>query len=143
MTPDEYVKDRLDIQIRWYSTKAGANKRWYLCCSCAAMVSAATVPVISMFSEVMWARLTVAVCGTIAAVTTGAVALFKLRDNWADYRSTAEELKHEKYFFMTRSGPYQADDAFAVLVERVEALVSQEHSSWQGRYRTNDGAEAS
>jgi hypothetical protein len=51
--------------------------------------------------------------------------------NWIAYRSTAEALKHEKYLHLAGAGPY-ADVANpeALLAERVEGLVSQEHAKW-------------
>jgi hypothetical protein len=52
---------------------------------------------------------------------------------WIDYRSTAEQLKHEKYLFLAGSGPYrdlELDEALKRLAERVEERVSTEHAKW-------------
>jgi hypothetical protein len=34
------------------------------------------------------------------------------------------------YLFVTRSGPYTGQDVFTLLVERVEALISNEATTW-------------
>ena len=49
------------------------------------------------------------------------------------YRATAEQLKHERYLFLARSGPYKGfkeEDALSLLAERVEEQVSTEHAKW-------------
>ena len=51
--------------------------------------------------------------------------------SWITYRSTCESLKHEKYVYLGKAGPYAGSaDAHAVLADRIEALVSQEHAKW-------------
>ena len=51
---------------------------------------------------------------------------------WVSYRSTAEQLKHEKYLFLTKSGPYRdlgEEEALRCLAERVKERVSTEHAN--------------
>ena len=49
----------------------------------------------------------------------------------ATYRSTCEALKHEKYVYLASAGPYtNATAAHALLAERIESTVSQEHAQW-------------
>jgi Protein of unknown function (DUF4231) len=50
--------------------------------------------------------------------------------HWIEYRATAESLKKEKFLFLTQTDPYDKDDAFHLLVERVEALLSKENTEW-------------
>ena len=136
MTPDEYLKGRVEDQIAWYDRKSGLNKKGFIVLQIMTLVASASVPVFSIFSGDMWARVLVAILGSATAVTTGIVSLYQFREHWIEYRSTAESLKHEKYLFQTGTGPYVGDDAFSVLVERVEALVSQENTAWQQRLNT-------
>jgi len=135
MTPEEYLKDRVEDQISWYSRKSGINKKGFIILQIITLIASASVPVFSIFSNNMWARVLVAVLGSATAVTTGIVSLYQFREHWIDYRTTAESLKHEKYMFQTSTGPYIGADAFPILVERVEALVSQENSAWQQRLK--------
>jgi len=136
MTSDEYLKDRVEGQITWYDRKSRLNKQGFIILQIITLVAAASVPVFSIFSGDLWARVIVAILGSATAVTTGIVSLYQFREHWIEYRTTAESLKHEKYMFQTGTGPYTGDDAFAAFVERVEALVSQENTAWQQRLKT-------
>jgi hypothetical protein len=111
------------------------NKRSFIIFQIITLVSSASIPVFSLFSGDMWARSVVAILGSGAAVTTGIVSLFQFREHWLEYRTTAESLKHEKYMFLTKSGPYSGDDAFSTLVNHVEALVSEENTMWYQRLK--------
>jgi hypothetical protein len=71
------------------------------------------------------------VLSIIVVIITGMIALFRYHELWAEYRSNAETLKHEKYLYLYGAGPYDRDDRFTVLVERVESLISKENSRWQ------------
>jgi hypothetical protein len=52
--------------------------------------------------------------------------LLHLQERWIEYRATAESLRREKFLFLTQTEPYDKDDAFHLLVQRVEALLSKE-----------------
>jgi uncharacterized protein DUF4231 len=69
--------------------------------------------------------------GALIVVLEGLQQLFQFQQNWTGYRATAEALKHEKYLYLARAGPY-ADVAGvdALLAERVEAVVGREHAAW-------------
>ena len=136
MTPEEYLEDRVEGQITWYDEKSRLNKRGFVVLQIITLIAAASIPVFSLFSGEMWARLIVAVLGSATAVTTGIVSLYQFREHWIEYRTTAESLKHEKYMFQTKTGPYSGDDAFSMLVDRVEALVSEENTTWHQRLKT-------
>ena len=67
----------------------------------------------------------------LITVLEGMLHLNQYQQNWINYRSTCEELKHEKYVYLGHAGPYaNANDPHALLAERVESLVSQEHAQW-------------
>lgn len=136
MTPDEYIADRVEGQIAWYDRKSRLNKQGFLVLQVITLLASASIPVFALFSGDIWARLAVAILGSTTAVTAAIVSLYQFREHWIEYRTTAESLKHEKYMFQTNTGPYTGDDAFSVFVDRVEALVSQEHTTWQQRLKT-------
>jgi hypothetical protein len=69
--------------------------------------------------------------GVIVVVLESLQNLYQLQSNWISYRSTAEGLKHEKYLYYAKVGPYlNADNPDALLAERIEALISTEHAKW-------------
>ena len=67
--------------------------------------------------------------------------LYQFQQNWTSYRSTAEGLKHEKFLWQARAGPYKDPEnptLEALFAERVEALISTEHAKWV-RYQEQAG----
>jgi hypothetical protein len=131
MDLERYLQERLEDQIDWYDRKSGWNQRLYKRLRLLEVISAASIPLLTGFiADFAFMSHVVAVIGVAIAVISGAFALFKFQENWIEYRTTAESLKHQKYLFLTQTSPYDGGDAFHVLVETVEGLISQENSKW-------------
>jgi len=75
-------------------------------------------------------KVVVGVIAVCVAVISGLVTLYKFQENWIEYRTVAETLKHEKFLYLTKSAPYDEEDAFHALVERIEGLISRENTTW-------------
>ena len=58
------------------------------------------------------------------------LGLLHLQEHWIGYRAIAEALKREKFLFLSQTEPYDGGDAFRLLVQRVEALLSREGTEW-------------
>jgi hypothetical protein len=55
----------------------------------------------------------------------------KHSENWIEYRSICETLKHEKFMYLYKTGVYRDDtNRFEYFVERVESIISQENINW-------------
>lgn len=136
MTPEEYLEQRLDDQIRWYDAKSGSAQRWFKGLRAAEIVFAAAIPVLASFAEgsALIGPL-MGILGALVVVLAGILSLQQYQERWVEYRATAESLKHEKYLYLTGTDPYAGPDAFPLLVQRVEALISKEHSAWSGYTR--------
>jgi len=120
--------DRLEAQIKWYGSHARSNKRWYMRIKVAQIVSAAIIPVIAAADLPTWIA---GGLGALVVVLESIQQLFQFHSNWTSYRSTAESLKHEKFLFIANAGAYAtAKDPSALLAERIEGRVSQEHAAW-------------
>ena len=75
----------------------------------------------------------VAIFGALIAILEGVQQLYQFHTLWTEYRSTTEHLKHEKYLFLSLSGPYRElnqDEALLLLAERIEEHISKEHAKW-------------
>jgi hypothetical protein len=123
---------RLEEQLRWYGNNSRQNQRWYKVLQITQLVLAALIPVAALAGG-RWGQWIAALFGAIIAVAGGIQHLFQFSANWISYRSTAEHLKHEKYLFLSRAGPYRdlsPQEALPVLAERVEEHVSVEHARW-------------
>ncbi|SRR5258707_10748670 len=128
MSQPDVVIDRLEDQIAWYDRKSWHNERMFKRLRIGTIVISVSIPLSAAF--VKYPVITGAL-GALIALFEGLQQLNQYHQNWITYRSTAEALKHEKYLFLGMAGPYaSASNAKALLAERVESLVSQEHAKW-------------
>ena len=135
--PSSASWQRLEEQIRWYSHGARRNKRWYMRIKVVQIVSAATIPVLAATSLPTWVA---GGLGALIVVLESIQQLFQFHSNWTHYRSTSEALKHEKYLFLANAGSYAtAKDPAAMLAERIEGRVSQEHATWASEQQQGSG----
>lgn len=132
MTSDEYLKDRVEDQINWYGGKSEWNQRWFKRLRLVELIFASLIPFLVTYvsDETALLKVIVGSMGACIAVFSGLVALNKFQENWIEYRTTAETLKHEKYLFLTQSHPYDSEDSFHLFVNHIESLLSKENSNW-------------
>jgi hypothetical protein len=124
------IMDRLEDQIRWYDGKSITNERYFKRIKMVEISAAATIPFLSAFGlpQIIWVT---GGLGVLITVLEGMLHLNQFQQNWITYRSTCEALKHEKYVYLGKASPYTNSAApHALLAERVESLVSQEHAKW-------------
>jgi Protein of unknown function (DUF4231) len=125
---DSPVRARLEDQIAWYDTKSQRNQLRFKQLKVCQIVVAAAIPVAAAASAPLWL---LGGGGALIVILEGLQQLQQYQQNWTTYRSTCERLKHEKYLFAARAGPYaKTPRAERLLAERVEGLVSQEHAAW-------------
>lgn len=132
LSENAYLTQRLDEQIEWYNQKSLSNQRWYKRFKKTEMTLSALIPIIMVFwSDAFLAKLFIALAGGTVAVLSGIHGLYNFHENWIEYRSTSEILKHEKYMYVTHSGAYaNISNRFQFLVERVESIISHENINW-------------
>ncbi len=131
MCPEEYLINRVDDQIDWYSKKSQRNQRWFKLIKIIELVAAALIPLIAgMNSEILYDKWIVGILGVTVSVLAGITGINRFQENWISYRTTAESLKHEKFLFLTKSGPYTEEYSFENFVQRIEGLISRENSTW-------------
>jgi len=131
ISPEDYVDKRINDQIRWYDGRSITNKRWFKRLRFAEIVVAATIPFLSGFADRALAiKIAIGAMGVFVAVIASLLGLLQLQVHWIEYRATAESLKKEKFLFLTQTDPYHRNDAFHLLVQRVEALLSKENTDW-------------
>lgn len=143
MSPEEYVRDRLDDQITWYDQKSQCNQKWFRGLRVLEILFAMSIPflVSEISNDTNYLKAIVGIMAVCVAVISGLVTLYKFQENWNEYRTTCESLKHEKYLFLTQVEPYEMEERFSLFVQRVENLISKENSAWS-QY-THSGEEAS
>lgn len=135
MTEQEYLEDRLEDQIKWYDKKSQIHQKWYKKLKFIELISGFAIPIATLvrFSSF---EVLVSILSGIILLSEGSIALFNHQNNWIEYRRTAENLKQEKYMYLTSSGVYNdLEDKFTLLVERVETLISSENINWANMER--------
>jgi hypothetical protein len=124
--------ERLEDQFGWYDRKSRDNQRRYQWLKLLELAVAAALPVVAGVGSPVW------VTGGLAAVIVvleGVQHLYQFQEQWITYRSTAEALTRERYLYLARAGPYVGEDRPRQLAERIEGLVSQEHSRWTASHQ--------
>ncbi len=138
-TEADPVVNRLEDQISWYDRKSISNQRAYKWIKMTEIIAAAVLPFIGALNTKLpnfgwWTG----GLGVLITVLEGTLHLNQYQQNWTAYRSTCESLKHEKYVFLAKASPYAGvADPRALLAERVESLVSQEHAKWASSQQEN------
>jgi Protein of unknown function (DUF4231) len=131
---DDVIMQRLDDQIAWYSSKSSAAHRTFKRLKVAEIIAAAMIPFIAGLHfryATEYSGLATGALGVLVTVIEGLIHLNQYQQNWTSYRATSEALKHEKFTYLAKAGPYApAADPHALLAERVESLVSQEGARW-------------
>ena len=125
---EDVTLQRLDDQIAWYDRKSATAQRRFKFLKGSQLLFAASIPVVATLD------VHAAVAGTLGGlivVLEGMAQLNQYQQNWQAYRSTCESLKHEKYTFLARAGPYAGvRKPIPLLADRIEGLISQEHAKW-------------
>jgi len=122
---------RLEDQIDWYDRKTGEAQKWFKLLRSAQIITAALVPITALIFQGD-ARIP-GLLGAVILILSGFQELGAYQRNWVKYRTTCETLRHEKYFYLGRAGPYDGldeEEAKKELVNRIEALVSEENTQW-------------
>jgi len=135
VTESDPIMQRLEDQINWYDRKSMVNQRWYKRIKITEIIAAALIPFLGTFhaasAHANYVLYVTGALGVLVTVLEGLLHLNQYQQNWTAYRSTCEALKHEKYTYLGKASPYaNVADPHALLAERIESLVSQEHAKW-------------
>lgn len=137
MSQPDYAMERLEDQIKWYDKKSGYNQKMFKGMKTITIVVSLLIPLFAAFAaykgniDGKLVALVAGIMGALIALLEAVQQLNQYHHNWITYRSTAEALKHEKYLYLSNAGPYAAAaNATALLAERIESSVSQEHAKW-------------
>jgi hypothetical protein len=99
MVIEDYLKDRVDDQIPWYSKKCAVNKTYNLCVNGLIIVFPALNPYFACFlCQAKWLNYPIVASKVLTAVATGFSSLLKFREKRTTYGPTAESLRHENCY---------------------------------------------
>lgn len=127
----DYIKDRLDDQIAWYSKKSQLNQKYYKRLQLLQIVLAVSIPILTLLLDHNdWIKFIIAVNGGLIAFIESANRVYNFKDLWTKYRLTTEALKREKIFYETQSVPYYKSANIDELIMRCERIMSEENTYW-------------
>ena len=136
------IMERLDDQIKWYGDKSSHCQRFYKRIKLTEIIAAALIPFV-VGAHIPYAAWVAGGLGVLITVLEGVLQLYQYQQIWTTYRATAEAMKHEKFIYLAKGGPYAtATDPHALLAERVEGLGSQENSKWASLVQQEQKAKA-
>ncbi len=129
-TKSDPIFARLEDQIDWYDRKSRSAQHIFKRVKVVEILAAAAIPFLAGLNYPN-DKLVTGGLGVLITILEGMLHLNQYQQNWTTYRSTCEALKHEKFLYLANAGPYAtAPDPHALLAERVESTVSQEHAQW-------------
>lgn len=137
MNEKEYLDLRVDDQINWYDKKSRFNQKMYKRLVLLEIIFSVSIPFLASYATDANPSITIVIgiCGISIALIAGVLNLYKFHENWINYRTTAETLKHEKYMFLTKSGIYKENESketpYNHLVQQIESIISKENTNWQ------------
>jgi uncharacterized protein DUF4231 len=133
----DYVKKRLEPQIKWYDNKAKDALYMFYSFQALIIVFGAIIPIINIvnYPDNTAIRITSSILGGFITIITGFLQLTKAQESWILFRSTAESLKREYHMFMHNSREYSnpdltQDEKDKLFVERAESDMLAEGSKY-------------
>lgn len=128
MEYDNLTLERLEKEKEWYSNKSSWNQKWFKRLKVIEIIAASLIP---FFAGLNVSTVIIGGLGVVVVVLESLQSLYQFQNNWTSYRSTAEALKHEKFLWQAKAGPYlNVENPNALFADRVESLLSTENSKW-------------
>lgn len=130
MSDSEYICNRLEAQRQWHSKKSSDYQKNYKITQYVNWIALSLVPLVNII-DIQYVNSEI--CSTLFSVIAGG-ACFMEKNNeykkkWLLYRMISEQLKKEKYMYMTRVGMYK-DDSYDRLVSRCESVIETGNVEW-------------
>ncbi|MBV6644295.1 MAG: DUF4231 domain-containing protein [Cyclobacteriaceae bacterium] len=145
--PDQtYLKDRVEDQISWHRKESEKNsKKYNLLKNIDTMVAAAVPIALSTHTafggiggEYEWEvllKILTAAAGVWLTISSGFFEVEGFEHKSKDYKRLFKKLETEKFKYLTRTEPYDEDDAYPRLVMNVE---NQLHLDVMNFFKTSD-----
>jgi len=138
MNEEQYISERVDKQIVWYGQKSQNAQKCFKALRGFEIIAAALIPIIAGFGgEDLPITFILGSLGALIAVASAFISLNQYQENWIEYRTTCESLKHEKFLFLTRAAPYHDEKPLIIFVQRIESLISKENNTWSQYAQSN------
>ena len=149
---DAYILERVDDQINWHKRKSEENQKKHRRLKNVETFVAAMVPVTLSLGnvlvengielsgyEIVITHLISAAAGVYLTISAGFLELEGYDRNAKIYKQLYRKLEGEKYKYLTRTEPYDEEDAYGLLIFNVE---NQLHQDIMNFFKATDKANA-
>ena len=127
------VLRRLADQINWFNKRSQENQTKYKLLKGAIYFAAAAVtltPVLDSF-HYPYTTVTAALLGAAIIFLQNLLSMNNCRGNWLSYRRTCEQLKKQKYLYLSLAHEYgESQNPETVLAARIESILTDERDEW-------------
>lgn len=132
MNEEEYIKERLNGQLKWYSEKSAKFQKKYKIWQMIKVIAALLIPLLIFLMEgYPDIKYAISILGAFIAFIESYLKIYNYRELWNTYRATLEKLKREKVFFLTKTGIYKTNkDSFELFVTNCEQVMKSENTIW-------------
>lgn len=133
MTPEDYLKERVANQMRYFSKAAESNKKYFYAIS---ILKLTLMIIVTVISPVIcgYTVYSCAVSGLSGCVSLleGILLIYRFYDNWILYRITNEKLKREEILYLTSAAEYSdCNERFRLFVQNVENIIDNSNRKWE------------
>lgn len=139
---NDYLEKRYYDQLKYYSSSSKKNQKrykniqWILIILSTVTTILAALPRTDHFDF----KYLIVVTAALVTILTSGLKTFQYQELWVNYRSFAEQLKPEIYYYNFSVGDYgkEGTDKESLFVSRVEQILSKEHTEWPAVKKTSD-----
>jgi len=145
LNSEDYIRDRINDQLRFYDKKAGRYKSLYLSMRAATVIGGALVPVLvnlnfgpatvhlgSYSFTLNGIKISTTLISLMVVLFVSLESVYHFKEQWRNYRSTAELMKKEYFLYASGQGRYAGKteaEAYRLFVEQIETAIDVENAS--------------
>lgn len=134
MSSEEYIKERLDDQFKYFDKKSSQCQRYYKILKKIEVFLLAFIPlatILPCFPNDTYNKVLIVSLSVGATILRYFNIIGTYFDLWIKYRNAAECLKTEKYYFLTGTDIYSnKENAYPLLIKRTESIVAKANEQW-------------
>jgi len=139
MTQEEYIKDRVVDQIKWYGNKSSKCQKKYKIWQVIKIIALLFVTIVSLWGdrEVEFPKFSqyvsyiVGALGAFVIFIESFLKIYDYKKLWVQYRLASESLNREKLLFETNTEPYDRPEPFKLFVQNCESIMKGENKGWE------------
>ncbi len=122
---DEYINERIDAQIEYYTRKANAARSLDRWSKVITIIFASLIPVIVTIGPLeIYSKVLIVILSMSIVVFIGIQQIFQTDRVWKEYLDASVKLRHEKMLYLTNMNEYKDERHFHELVGNIENILS-------------------